>query len=51
MMDIKEGLLLWFTNFLIKSRQAAMLIVNIHANNEHPLDLTEELHKAVIRKC
>ena len=26
MMDIKEGLLLWFTNFLIKSPQVLVLI-------------------------
>ena len=26
MMDIKEGLLLWFTNFLIKSPRVAVLI-------------------------
>ena len=26
MMDIKEGLLLWFTNFLIKSRKKVVLI-------------------------
>ena len=24
--------------------------VNMHANNEHPLDLAEELHKPIIRK-
>ena len=44
-MDIKEELLLWFTNFLIKSRK---VVVNI------PLDfdeqLAEELHKPIIRK-
>ena len=26
MMDVKEGLLLWFTNFLIKSSQVVVLI-------------------------
>ena len=24
--------------------------VNMHANNEHPLDWAEELHKPIIRK-
>ena len=24
--------------------------VNMHANNERPLDLAEELHKSIIRK-
>ena len=24
--------------------------VNMHANNEHPLDLAEELHKPITRK-
>ena len=25
--------------------------VNMHANNEHSLDLAEELHKPITRKC
>ena len=25
--------------------------VNVHANNERPLDLAEELQKPIIRKC
>ena len=50
MMDIKEDLHLWFTNFLIKSSQASG--VNTHANksafnNER---LAEELHKPIIKK-
>ena len=47
MMNIKEGLLLWFTNFLIKSEGS---YVNVHANNEHNLELPEELHKPITRK-
>ena len=46
MMNIKEGLLLWFTNFLIKSLGSD---VNMHAN-ECNLELAEELHKPIIRK-
>ena len=50
MMDIKEDLHLWFTNFLIKSSQVSG--VNTHANksafnNER---LAEELHKPIIKK-
>ena len=45
-MNIKEGLLLWFTNFLIKSVGSD---VNMHAN-ECNLELAEELHKPIIRK-
>ena len=53
MVDIKEGFLLWFTNFLIK--KSAGSGTNTHANNERPLDLdtqkiAEELHKPIIRK-
>ena len=47
MMNIKEGLLLWFINFLIKSEGSD---VNMHANNERNLELAEELHKPIIRK-
>ena len=58
MMDIKGGLLLWFTIFLIKSpasltdKSAAGSGVNMHANkydfnNEK---LAEELHKPIIKK-
>ena len=48
MIYIKECLLLCFTNFLIKYRQALCVIT--YANNEHPLGLAmqklaEELHK------
>ena len=55
-MDIKEGLLLWFTNFFDK--KSAGSGVNTHANesaqNEHPLNLArqqlaEELHKLIIK--
>ena len=50
MMDIKEDLHLWFTNFLIKSSQVSG--VNTHGNksafnNER---LAEELHKPIIKK-
>ena len=44
-MDIKEGLLLWFTNFLIK--KSAGSGVNTNVNNEKP---SEELHKSIIKK-
>ena len=40
-MDIKEVLLLWFINFLIKKTQGS------GANNEQ---LAEKLHKPIIRK-
>ena len=43
-MDIKEDLLLWFTNFLIKKRQLA--VINMNANNEK---LAEDLHKPIIK--
>ena len=36
MIDINRGLLLWFTIFF--------------ENNEHPLDLAEQLHKPIIIK-
>ena len=47
-MDIKGGLLLWFTIFF--NKKSAGNGVNMHANNECTLDLAEELHKPVIRK-
>ena len=43
-MDIKELLLLWFINFLIKSPEVVALIMK---QNEQ---LTEELHKPIIKK-
>ena len=49
MMDIKEGLLLWSTNFLIKSPQVAVLMRMQNANDELLLDLAEELHKPIIK--
>ena len=48
MMDIKGGLLLWFMTFFYK--KSADSSVNMHTNNERPLDLAEELHKPIIRK-
>ena len=48
MMDIKGGLLLWFTIFF--NKKSAGNGVNMHANNECTLDLAEELHKPVIQK-
>ena len=47
MMDIKGGLLLWFMTFFDK--ESADSGVNMHTNNERPLDLAEELHKPIIR--
>ena len=46
MMDIKEVLLLWLTNFLIKKSAGSGV-----ANNEikQNLQLAEELHKPIIR--
>ena len=43
-MDIKEGLILWFTNILINSRGG----VNIPL--EFNEQLAKELHKSIIRK-
>ena len=31
-------------------KKSAGSSVNVHANNEHPLDLTEELHKPIFTK-
>ena len=45
MMVIKESLLLWFTNFLKKSKECR---VNIEVKPSEPL--AEELHKPIIRK-
>ena len=42
MMNIKEGLSVWFTNFLIKSLLAVVLI--------RMQKLAEELEKPIIRK-
>ena len=39
MTDINEDLLLWFTNFLIKSRSSVDI----------PLEFNEDLHKPIIR--
>ena len=44
-MDIKEDLLLWFTNFFYKKTVGSG--INMDANNE---ELAEELHKPIIRK-
>ena len=43
-MDIKEDLLLWFIKFLIKSRQAVVLIPR-----EFNEQLAKQLHKPIIR--
>ena len=45
MMDIKGGLLIWFTNFFDK--KAAGSGVNMQVNNDQ---LAKELHKPTIRK-
>ena len=47
MTDIKGGFLLWFC-FLDK--KCASSSVNMHANNEHPLNIAEQLDKRIIRK-
>ena len=44
MTDIKEGLLLWFTKFLIEKAGSGL---NIEA--KHNDKLAEELHKPIIR--
>ena len=31
-------------------KKSAVSGVDVHSNNEHPLDLVEELHKPIIRK-
>ena len=54
MMDIKEDLLLWFINFLIKSRKVVVLLIIRLKKNRRPLDLaalqlTEELRKPIHR--
>ena len=51
--DIKGGLLLLFTIFFDKKSPGSG--VNMHVNNERPLDLATqklavELHKQIIRK-
>ena len=47
MIDIKLGLLLFYKFFDKKSPGSG---VNMHANNEHLLDVAEELHKPITRK-
>ena len=54
MMYIKEDLLLWFINFLIKSRKVVVLLIIRLKKNRRPLDLaalqlTEELRKPIHR--
>ena len=46
MMDIKEDLLLWFTNFLIKNIEVHFDANKSAFNNKK---LTQELHKPIIR--
>ena len=50
MMDINADLPQWFTNFLIKKSTGSG--VNTHANNKIKQNdqLTEELHKPIIKK-
>ena len=38
------------TVYKFSDKKSACSRVNIHENNEHPLDLAEELHKTIIRK-
>ena len=45
-MDIKEILLQWFINFLIKKLLVAVLKTKIYSNKE----LVKKLHKPIIRK-
>ena len=49
-MGIKEDLLLWFSNFLIKSRKELVKGIGV-ANNEvkENLQLAKESHKPIIR--
>ena len=46
-MDIKEVLLQWFVNFLIKKTTSGSGIKNENFSNK---ELAEELHKPIIRK-
>ena len=48
MMDIKGGLFLWFINFCDKTSAGSG--VNMHTDNESPLDVAEKLHKPIIKK-
>ena len=45
MMGIRESLLLWFINFLIKSLQAVSGVANNQIKQN--LQLAEELHKPI----
>ena len=45
-MDIKEDLLLWFTNFLIKTQKVVLLILPLESNEKS----AEELHKPINKK-
>ena len=45
-MDIKEDLLLWFTNFLIKTQKVVLLILLLESNEKS----AEELHKPINKK-
>ena len=51
-MDIKEVLLLWFINFLIKSACSGVVNNNNNNNNNNKqnLQLAEELYKPIIKK-
>ena len=46
MMDMKEVLLLWFINFLIKKSKSGSVNNEIKENEQ----LAKELHKPIIRK-
>ena len=45
-MDIKEDLLLWFRNFLIKTQKVVLLILPLESNEKS----AEELHKPINKK-
>ena len=47
-----DGYQMGFASMVYKflDKKSASSGVNMHANNERPLDLAEELHKPIIRK-
>ena len=45
MADIKEGLLLWFTKFLMKNPQAAALVMKLKKTNNWLRNYTKQLSK------
>ena len=44
-MDIKEDLLLWFTNFLIKTQKVVLLILPLESNEKSAEELIK--HKPI----